>query len=116
MSGWRRRRVVVSVHQHRPALRAWVRQSTVDRTAVVDEGGSGGDAGWEGGRGILQTISQADIEMGPREKLGGAVSQVHVYKGDKYGETRLAVVLVEDLVSGVGKTEEKLEVAALDAR
>ena len=108
--------MVVSVHQHGPARRAWVRQATVDRTAVVDEGGACGDAGWEGGRGILQTICQADIEVGAGEKLGGAVSQVHVHKGDKHCETRLAVVLVEDLVSGVGKTEEKLEVAALDAR
>ena len=59
--GWRSRRVVVSVNQHWPALLAGVRQSTVDCPAVVDEGGACGDAGREGGRRVLQTISQADI-------------------------------------------------------
>ena len=107
--------VVVSVHQHWPASLAGVRQPTVDCPAVVDEGGACRDAGGEGSGRVFQTITQADIKMRPGEKLGWTVFQVHVHQGDEDCEARLAVVLVEDLVSRVGKTEEKLEVTALDA-
>ena len=78
-----------------------------DRPAVVDEGGACLDAGGEGGRRVLQTIGQADIKMRPREELSGAIFQVHVHqcKWYKDSETRLAVVLMENLVPRVGKAE-----------
>ena len=48
--------------------------------------------------------------------MGWTVVEVHVDQRHEDCEAGLAVVLVEDLVSGVGKTEEKLEITTLDAR
>ena len=108
--------VVVPVDQHWPALPAGVGQTAVDRATVVDEGGACRDTGGEGGGGGTETLGQTDLKMGAREKLSGTILQVHVHQGDEDCEARLTVVLVKYLISGVWKTEEKLEVTALDSR